>query len=297
MKKPSTAFDKIQPVIAALLDDSETDCLFQVYHDVHALFKGRYPGYRACNTGYHDFSHTISVVSASVRLLDGCIADGIEIPTRPRLLALIAAFFHDVGLIQTEDDLHGSGAKYTLGHEERSIRFAKSYLFQKKFAEEEIENCADMIRCTILSLNPSQIPFSSAAICTCGHIVGSADLLGQLADRFYLEKLLFLFKELQEAGIPDIGKEVDFFRRSKEFYESVAKKRLQKELGGVDKHLLAHFKKWMGVDTDLYAKAIARNHTYLDRIIDNCQNSLECCLEFLRRGDIEAYLSGGRPKN
>jgi len=40
----------------------------------------------------------------------------------------------------------------------------------------------------MLGLSPTESGFSSAEAQTCGRIVGSADLLAQLADRLYLEK-------------------------------------------------------------------------------------------------------------
>ena len=282
-RNPAEAFEKLQPILSSLLGHPEMGWLAQTFEDTRALFEGSYPGYRACNTLYHDFSHTVSVVSASVRLLDGCLGNGFILSPRNRLLTLISSFFHDVGLIQTESDPNPSGAVYTVGHEERSIEFMKGYLRLRDFSNREISDCANIIRCTILSLSPMQISFSSEEIRTCGHIVGSADLLAQMADRVYLEKLFFLFGEFQEAGLPDMGTELDFLRRSREFYENAVKKRLEKDLGNIRKHLQSHFKNRLGIDADLYAEAMAKNNDYLNTIITHCPNSLDCCQGYLRR--------------
>lgn len=287
-KDPISAFENIWPLISSILSPSGLSCVVHIFNDTHALFNGRYPGYRSSNTPYHDLSHTLSVVAASARLLHGCVSDGLSLLPRHHLLALIAAFFHDVGLIQSEDDVEGSGAKYLVGHEARSIGFMRAYLSKMAFSEKEIGNCANFIRCTQLGLLPQEISFPTAELRTCGYVVGSADLLAQLADRDYLEKLLFLYREMKEAGLPDIGTEIEFFRRSVEFHEVVAKKRLQIELEGVRRHMRTHFRYWMGVDADLYIEAILRNHEHLENMIAECRDSLECCEKYLRRVGITA---------
>ena len=44
-----------------------------------------------------------------------------------------------------------------------------------------------------------------------GKMLGTADLLGQMSDRTYLEKLPFLYLEFKHAGIDGVGTELDFF--------------------------------------------------------------------------------------
>jgi hypothetical protein len=87
----------------------------------HLLFNGKYPGYSECNTKYHNLEHTISVALATARLVHGSHLEGHEFSPKNILLALVASLFHDAGLIQAEGDINGSGAKYTIGHEERRI--------------------------------------------------------------------------------------------------------------------------------------------------------------------------------
>ncbi len=282
----AVAFEKIRPIVGLLVDESGMDGFVRAFDDTRALFSGRYPGYRASNTKYHDLAHTVSVVVATARLMHGCLADGLTFSSRNGLLTLIAALFHDVGLIQTEDDRLGSGAKYTVGHEERSVRFLQAYLSDKGFSDREIDTGASLIRCTILSISPAQIEFLTRDAEMCGRILGSADLLAQMADRLYLEKLLFLFSEFQEARLPGFDTELELLRKTKDFYESVAKKRLNEDLGRIFKHMRSHFREWMDIDADLYFEAIAKNIDYLETIIQYCRDSFDCYLEFLRRGGI-----------
>jgi hypothetical protein len=288
------AAKETKPIVAALLDSAGTTMFDRTFADVHALFEGRYPGYRASNTRYHDFPHTASVVLATARLLHGCRLDGVAFSQRNALLTLVAAFFHDTGLIQTEDDRHGSGAKYTKGHEERSVRFFRRYLADKAFTEAEMENGANFIRCTILNREPASISFPDEETRTCGYIVGSADLLAQMADRLYLEKLLLLFKEFEEARLPGFDNELELLQKTKDFYDVVAKKRLHEGLGGISAHMRTHFRQWLGIDADLYDEAIARNIEYLEAVVLHCKDSFDCYLEFLRRGGIADLIKDER---
>ena len=40
------------------------------------LYSGRFPGYGACLTEYHDYAHVLDVFAATARLLDGRLIEG-----------------------------------------------------------------------------------------------------------------------------------------------------------------------------------------------------------------------------
>ena len=268
----------------------ESDIFGGFLHDVEALFSGAYPGYRASNTKYHDFPHTIAVVLATARLIHGCMLDGHRFTARQVLITLTAALFHDVGLIQKIDDIQGSGAKYTVGHEERSIVFLREYLAGGVFSAGEIDTCANFIRCTILSYQPRELAFDSPEDRTLGFVVGTADLMAQMADRLYLEKLLLLYKEFEEARLPGFDSELQLLRKTKDFYEIVARKRFDEDLDAVYTQMKSHFDNWYGCPRDGYTEAIIGNIRYLERLIDQCQDSFRCYLDRLKRGGIAQQL-------
>ena len=203
------------------------------------------------------------------------------------MLGLISALFHDVGLIQTEDDREGTGAKYTIGHEERSIEFMKDYLRAKDFYVDHLNDGAHIIGCTITDLSLTEIPFRSKELKLMGQIVGSADLLAQMADRLYLEKLLYLYKEFQEGKIPGFESEFDLLKKTESFYKNVSKKRLEKELGGATALMRAHFKNRRGVDRDFYQENIEKNIKYLTTVILKYEKNYR---QMLRRAGIVADL-------
>jgi len=282
-------------IASRFLEDSEIDLFDRIFRDIELLFRGEYPGYRSSNTKYHDFEHTFSVVLATARLIQGCSVDGLTFAARDVLLTLISSLLHDVGLIQDQDDQEGSGAKYTVGHEERSIAFLKEYLSDKGFADQELETCAKFIRCTMLSLPPGEVPFASPEHQKLGYIVGTADLLAQMADRLYLEKLLLLYKEFEEARLPEFDSELELLQKTKDFFEVVAQKRLHEDLGGVCRHMRTHFKNWMNIDQDLYNESIKNHINYLESLTEICGDSLDCYLDNLRRGGIVKENQGGVP--
>lgn len=259
------------------------------FEDVEQLFFGMYPGYKASNTKYHDFEHTCSVVLATVRLIYGALVEGHTFDHKDVTKGLLSALFHDVGLIQTTDDETGTGAKYTVGHEERSIQFMRENL-NGSLPEEDIEDIADCIRCTILAMSPRKVAFRSNAMRMMGNFLGSADLLAQIADRYYLEKLILLFEEFQEAKLPGYDTAFDLLLKTRNFYQDVARKRLDEELDKVDLFMAPYFKKRWDVDRDLYAEAIHRNLDYLDSILAGCKNDLDCFMTSLRRSGFSVEI-------
>jgi hypothetical protein len=257
----------------------------RAFEDVEKLFFGQYPGYRASNTKYHDFEHTCSVILADARLIYGGLAHGLEFSEKDAVKGLLSALFHDVGLIQTTDDNQGTGAKYTVGHEERSIQFMRERLAHD-FPEQDIEDIADCIRCTILAMSPSKVAFRNETMRTMGYFLGSADLLAQIADRYYLEKLLLLFEEFKEARLPGYNTAFDLLSKTRNFYQDVARKRLDRELGSVDRYMRDYFRRRWNVDRDLYADAIRGNLDYLDSILADTGDDLDAFARALRRGHL-----------
>ncbi|WP_316896420.1 HD domain-containing protein [Pseudodesulfovibrio indicus] len=274
-----------EDVLREFFPDYDGALFRKAFEDVEQLFNGRYPGFRASNTRYHNFEHTCSVVLAMVRLIYGGMVRGDAFTEHDCRKGLLSALFHDVGLIQDVDDTQGTGAKHTVGHEERSIQFMRCDL-EGQLSEEDVDDIADCIRCTILAMSPSKVAFRTEAMRKMGYFLGSADLLAQIADRYYLEKLLLLFEEFQEAKLPGYDNAFDLVLKTRNFYQDVARKRLDNEFRGVDSNMLYYFSKRRGIDKDLYRVAIERNLSYLDKILAECGEDLDMLMAKLRRGNV-----------
>lgn len=276
---------EVAETMVSFFPDFTVDIFKEAFEDVEQLFFGNYPGYKASNTKYHDFEHTCSVVLADLRLIYGAMVQGHSFTEHEVTKGLLSALFHDVGLIQSEDDTTGTGAKYTVGHEERSIQFMRENL-NGKLSAEDTDDIADCIRCTCLGMAPKKVAFRTEDMRMMGFFLGSADLLAQIADRYYLEKLLLLFEEFQEAKLPGYDTPLDLLYKTRTFYQDVARKRMDEDLEGVDRFMRSYFKHRWDVDRDLYDEAIHRNLDYLDSILANCNDDINCFMKGLRRGDL-----------
>ena len=165
---------------------------------------------------------------------------------------------HDTGYIQAVEDDTGTGAKYTVCHIERSIEFMKKYFQDHGFPSEYLPICSNFLRCTGLDVKIAEIKFQSREHEILGKILGTADLIGQMANENYLEKLPFLYYEFKEGGVPGYKDEFDLLKKTPAFWEMV-KKRLVIELGQVDRYLRDYLRALWGINQDLYRQAIDRN--------------------------------------
>ena len=74
------------------------------FSQVRSLFAGEFPGYRECLAEYHDFNHTMSVLLAAARLLDGYNVERVFLTEELAIQLFLAALLHDTGYIQEEWD-------------------------------------------------------------------------------------------------------------------------------------------------------------------------------------------------
>lgn len=250
------------------------------------LFAGDYPGYRACNTEYHDFTHTIDATLATARLIDGYNTRNNPLPQRLAVNLLNAALLHDTGYIQEDWDREGTGAKYTASHVERSTQFVKKNRSALSIRNEDLETIERLIRSTGLSVSMDSIPFASKEERIAGCMLGTADLLGQMSDRTYLEKLIFLYNEFKEAGIAGFDTEFDLIKKTVDFY-GITKKRMDEAYQRVYKYAREHFSRRYSVRHNLYMEAIERHIAYLHQIIADDTSNFR---HKLKRADwIHAY--------
>ena len=246
--------------ILHLIDPSLDPALIEeVYEDILRLFHGEFPGYKASNTKYHNLEHTCASTLASARLIHGLHIQGQVFSPRLVQLCLIATLFHDTGLIQAEEEEEGTGAQHTIGHEDRSIALMGKILAEKGYSQEDIRDCGHMIKCTELFYPMEEIPFDSEEVKIMGQVVGTADLVAQMADKNYQEKLPLLFMEFQEAGVQGFETPLELFSKTEEFYRKVARKRMRKELEGVSAAAIHHFRERWYIDKNLYEDSIKQN--------------------------------------
>lgn len=234
----------------------------RAFADFLRLYDGKYPGFYPCSTQYHDQMHVTDSLLAVARLIDGHNSSRRKLPVRAARLGLLAAIFHDAGFIKSARDLTGTGAKYTLTHVDRSVRFVKVYFRKLGFPAKDAGTAAAMIRCTDLAQPVEKIRFHAPGEKKVGLMLGAADLLGQMSSRCYLERLLVLYREFREGRVQGFSSELDLLRKTAGFAK-VIKKRLAVTLEGVDRYARVHFSNRYRINKDLYREAMGKQLAYL----------------------------------
>lgn len=245
--------------------------LEQAINDVAAAFRGDLPGLLRCDTHYHDLRHAYDSALAMARLIDGYVkANPADVPApmdaQHGLLGVLLALFHDIGLLRYREEAHLQGAQLTQVHERRSVAFARDWLQRTPLAH--LAEKASLIMVTRLdSPFPEKLaPRERALAC----MLGTADILSQLADRCYLEKCRdFLFEEFRAMGVAgradsDFPTPEELLRKTPKFFLGPVTLRLKEEYEGVQHMMRQHFN-----GSCLYAEAIERNFRYLETVLES----------------------------
>lgn len=286
MESPEAVINEVMTIINIMHPDFDFKQTYKAFKDIVRLFNGEYPGYRNCNTEYHDLKHTTDTLLSLARLIHGACIERRCFSAKDINLGLISALMHDTGYIQTLDDKAGTGAKYTLVHVKRSIAFMEKYFPKKSLSWKEA--CKNLILCTAPDLNISKINFGSHELEMMGKLLATSDLVGQMANRTYLEKLLFLFREFSEARITDYGNELELLKKTLRFYDSTLLK-LEKEMDNMHEYFRSHFKARWDMDRNLYMEAVCSNIEYLKLILKNHEKDYRTKL---KRGGIVKKIRG-----
>lgn len=276
VENPPDVFVEVKKVVSLMFPHFHFNPFQKVFEDILRLFAGNYPGYRKCNTFYHDLNHTMDCLLVMARLMHGAFVNGITFEEKDVNLGLISALMHDTGYIQSVEDDKGTGAKYTVSHIKRSMEFMKKYFLDNGCPPEGLQACCNFLRCTGIDVKIDKIKFKSPEHEILGKMLGTADLIGQMSDINYLEKLPLLYREFKEGGIQDFADEFDLLKETPSFWELV-KERFVTELGHVDGYLRDHFRVRWGIDQDLYRRAIDRNMERLQSILEDRAADFASC--------------------
>jgi len=271
MNDPEAVFAQAEKNFLLSYPAVEFAMVRSVFNDFRALYRGQYPGYGACNTRYHDVAHVTDTLLAVSRLMDGYNIRRGPLPVRYAKLGLIAAILHDAGYIQSKKDRKGTGAKYTASHVERSSGFAEKYFRKRGLSRADFTLVKLMIACTDLCTDIKGLKLDRHEK-TVSLMVGTGDILGQMASRCYLERLGFLYREFKEARIKSYSSTIDLLKKTVGFSANM-ERRLKKDLGNVQKYARFHFKERFKTDVNLYLLAIKRNMDYLKtRVLSDQRN-------------------------
>ncbi len=280
---PKSVEGEITRLFSLLYPGASPTVIVNAFADIALLYKGEYPGYRACDTGYHDLQHVMDVTLAMTRLMDGYERSRAETPAlgvKLFQLGIVAALFHDMGYLRrTDDEIAPNGAFYTLNHVSRGAAFLRHYLPKAGIAE-YAEAGAELIHFTGFEKRVADILIDDPVLRLLGSLLGSADIIAQMSDRCYLEKCRDrLYPEFVAGGIAekhDVAGNVnvvyssgeDLVNKTPAFFAS-AVERLESDLGGAYNYAATHFGGF-----NLYIHAASKNVNFARLIGTNASHAL-----------------------
>ena len=191
VSNPAAVRDAVQALFAETFPGMPFDKLWLAFYDFERLFTGRYPEYTGCDTTYHDMQHTLDMTLALARLVVGH-ETSVEPPDRlgaaRAQMAVITSLFHDSGYIRHKerDADFSNGAEFTLQHVSRSADFLRRYLPELGLARDAGVSSM-IVHFTGYELDIDEIELDDPRDRICGHLIGTADMIAQMADRCYLE--------------------------------------------------------------------------------------------------------------
>ncbi|HEY5264886.1 MAG TPA: hypothetical protein VIJ37_07825 [Steroidobacteraceae bacterium] len=253
------------------------DRLAVAFDDFDKLFTGRMPGYHGVDTVYHDRQHSLDMTLAMARLLVGYernVEPHLRVGAERAVMALVTSLFHDAGYIREfEDREHRNGAEFTLYHVTRSARFLARFL-PGIGMESWVPISTRIVHFTGYEIALDQIQLADARDRKLGHLLGTADLIAQMADRCYLEKCRDrLYPEFVLGGIAAAtgadgalrvrySSGLDLLRHTPEFVRETRVQRLEGEFECAYRYLEPLFG-----GKNPYLEAIDRNLRYLSRVL------------------------------
>ena len=256
----------------------------RAFADIGRVYSGQNPGYQPCDTEYHDIQHVLDVTLAMARLMDGYersrkvtrshAGDSPAMPAACFALGVVTALFHDFGYLRKRGDRrHRYGAEYTMTHVTRGAAHLHDYLPRvglKRYAR----TGAMLVHFTGYERPAETIELNDTLLRRVGHMLGTADIIAQMADRCYLEKCRdrlypeFVLGGLAHKTLSGGRKQVifssgdDLVRKTPGFYMNAAK-RLDLQLARAYEYAERHFR-----GQNLYLEEMQKNVRYAQAVAD-----------------------------
>ena len=272
---PASVNGEVNRIFLELYPNASVHVLNRCFRDLTRLQTGEYPGYHACDTSYHNLQHSLDVTLAMARLMDGYERTqdrSGELGARLFRFGIVTALFHDIGYLRKVNDTrHKNGAEYTLKHVTRGAKFLEDYMNRIGMAE-LAPIASRIIHFTGYEKPIAKIDVPNLSFRLIGNMLGTADIIAQMADRCYLEKCRDrLYPEFVEGGLAardeaDCRSSVMFRNvgelmvKTPHFYKT-ATVRLNDQLGSAHGYAGKHFG-----GQNLYFDEIEKNMQYASAV-------------------------------
>lgn len=279
VSSPAAVQDAVRGIWASLYPAASFEPLQQAFQEFAQAFRGDSSDFHAIETTYHDLQHTLDVTLALARLIDGYERSDEtrdeRLGSERAAVGIITALFHDAGYLRhVSDTRHAHGAEYTRTHVARSADMLGELLPRLGF--DDIAPIAmEMVHYTGYERSFESLDISDPLWRKTGHLLGTADMLAQMADRCYLEKCRDrLYAEFEMGGMakmraPDGSMVVNYespqhlLEKTPKFVRATLDQRIGGHFDNAQRFFEVHFD---GVNH--YLRAIERNLAHLERVIE-----------------------------
>jgi hypothetical protein len=222
--------------------------------------------------------HTLDMSLALARLVAGyerSVEAGERLGARRAQMVIITSLFHDAGYIRHKerDSTFNNGAEFTLYHVSRSADFLRRYLPDLGMAR-DVAVSSMIVHFTGYELDLDHIELDDPRDAISGHLLGTADLIAQMADRCYLEKCRDrLYKEFVLGGVAVENAKpgeycvryesgVDLLKKTPVFYQQVSRDRLCSKFNRAYRYIEVIFD-----GQNPYVEAIRSNMSHLVSVL------------------------------
>ena len=277
VSSPSAVLLAIEQLFAATWPGAPTDPLRRAITQFDDMFSGRVAGYAGVDTLYHDRQHTLDVTLTMARICVGYerIVEPLwKLGAERAIAGVVMAVFHDVGYLRrSEDTTQRNGAEFTRTHIRRGIEFLDGYLPELGLGE-WVPVAREALHFTGYEKPFSELVFADARDLRLGHLLGTADMITQMADRCYLEKCRDrLYPEFVLGGVAlptanasadqvRYASGLDLLRQTPQFVSETRVKRLDGEFNRAYRYIEPLFE-----GHNPYMESIRRNMEFLDRVL------------------------------
>jgi hypothetical protein len=221
--------------------------------------------------------HTLDITLAMTRLMAGherSVEPAALLGAERAVVGAITALFHDVGYLRERNDSeHTNGAEFTRNHVSRGIRFLTALLPELGLGS-WVATVTEVMHCTGYEKPLAQLHFADPRDAKLGALMGTADMVAQLADRCYLEKcrdrlypefvLGGMALERGSEGYPAVryASGLDLLRQTPKFVDDTRTKRLDQGFNGAYRYFEALYD-----GRNPYIESIERNMRFLQEIL------------------------------
>ena len=271
---------RVTDIVADMAPDHDMRRIDHAFDLVGRAYQGQLEGYHELQTLYHNDEHTLEVVLCAARLAHGLHLSGRTLGDDGIDMVVLGGLFHDIGYLKRIGEEEGTGAQFTATHVQRSTEFARRHLADEPAAF--LDGLVNVILITDHRLPVDRIVFANEREQLAAMATGTADLVSQMGNRFYLERLLLLFFEFREANMGGFVDFDDLLEKTAAFYK-MTRERLDGPLQNLSPYLAKHFERTEGAAVNRYQESIDKNLTYLERVLHEAHGHR---IDLLKRGGL-----------